>query len=201
MKRKFSVAEHDGFDTALQKRDISKSALATPKSVADVAGKINVDAIVVGEFHQDQTYYSIHLSAIRVSDGSVVYSSDSKFTRNRFLDSLAEPFPPPEIKESLRAITAKDLAEGHGPTCESCPVPAYTKIAKDVRLQGTVVFHAIVSQEGEIVALRPAKILGLGLDEAAYETMMKYWKMRPARDKDGQPIPVKVPIEFTFALY
>lgn len=200
MKHKYAVAEHLGFDTALKERSISAQALTTPQSITEIAGKINVATVVTGDFRQDQSYYFLHLAAIRVSDGAVLYSSDSKIGRSEFLDSLAEPFPPPDIKDSLKPITAKDLAAARGPSCESCPVPKYTSIAKDVRLQGTVVFNAVISDTGEIVALRPTRVLGLGLDEAAYQTMMKFWKMRPARDKDGRPIAVVVPVEFTFAL-
>ena len=201
MKHKYAVAEHNGFDTALKSRSISAQALTTPQSITEITGKINVAAIVIGDFRQDQSYYYLHLAAIRVSDGAVLYSGDSKIGRSEFLDSLADPFPPPDIKDSLQAITAKDLAAARGPICESCPVPKYTSIAKDVRLQGTVVFNAVISNTGEILALRPTRVLGLGLDEAAYQAMMKYWKMRPARDKDGRPIAVMVPIEFTFALH
>jgi outer membrane biosynthesis protein TonB len=174
--------------------------MTTPKSVTEVAGKINVAAIVIGDFQRDQTYYSVHLSTVRVSDGAILYSSDSKFARSEFLDSLAEPFPPPEIKDSVKATTKTDMAAGRGPVCASCPVPSYTSIAKDVRLQGTVVFNVVISRQGEVVALRPTRILGLGLDESAYRAISKTWIMRPARDKDGQPIAVVVPIEVSFAL-
>jgi Gram-negative bacterial TonB protein C-terminal len=201
MKKKYAIAEHGGFDTALHETGISRQSLTTPKSISEIAGRIKVDAVVIGDFRRDQTYYSVHLSIVRVSDGSILYSSDSKFSRNEFLDSLVEPFPPPEYKDALKYKTAEELAHAHGPTCESCPVPGYTKIAKDVRLQGTVLFEAIIAKNGELVALRPIRILGLGLDEAAYNAMMRSWKMRPARDKDGSPVAVRVPVEFTFALY
>jgi hypothetical protein len=200
LKKKFVMAEHNGFDAALKAKGVSMQTLTAPKSITEIVGKISADAVVIGDLRQDQAYYSVHLLAVRVSDGSVLYSSDSKFSRNQFLDSFAEPFPPPDIKDSLKALTAKDLATAHGPTCISCPVPAYTSLARDVRLQGTVVFNAIISKEGEILALRPARVLGLGLDEAAYRAMITTWKMKPARDKDGNPIAVEVPVEFTFSL-
>jgi hypothetical protein len=201
MKHKYAVAEHGGFDAALHKLGTSSQSLTTPKSITEIAGRINVAAVVIGDFQRDQTYYSVHLSTVRVSDGAVLYSSDAKFSRSAFLDSLAEPFPPPEIKELLKEITAKDLAAARGPACVSCPVPSYTSIAKDVRLQGTVVFNVVISREGEIVALRPTRVLGLGLDESAYNAISRTWSMKPARDKDGQPIAVIVPIEVSFALH
>jgi hypothetical protein len=200
MKHKYAVAEHPAFDAALQKQGIAIQSMTIPKSVTEVAGKINVAAVVIGDFQRDQTYYSVHLSIDRVLDGAILYSSDSKFARSEFLDSLAEPFPPAEIKDSLKPITKADMAAGRGPVCESCPVPSYTSIAKDVRLQGTAVFNVLISKQGEIVALRPTRILGLGLDESAYHAISKTWIMRPARDKDGQPIAVVVPVEVSFAL-
>jgi hypothetical protein len=200
MKHKFAVAEHGGFDTALKTKGIPAQTLTTPKSATGIAGKVNVGTVVIGDFHRDHSYYLVHLSAVRVSDGTVLYSSDSKISRSEFLDSLADPFPLPDMKDSIKPITAKDMAGGRGPACEACPVPTYTGIAKDVRLQGTVVFNVLISKTGEVVALRPTRVLGLGLDEAAYNAIMKTWRMRAARDKDGAPIAVIVPIEVSFAL-
>lgn len=87
------------------------------------------------------------------------------------------------------------------PTYERCPVPGYTSAAKDVGVQGTVVFDAVIIAQGGIVALRSTRMLGLRLDETAYDAMMRTWRMKPATDKGGKPIFVQLPIEFTFAPY
>ena len=203
MKNGFAVADHSGFDAALKSRAISAQALATPKSMTELAGKINVIAVVIGDFQQDKNDYSLHLSAIRVSDGTVLYSADSKFRHNEFLDSLAKPFPPPEITQLVKLKTPPTPDDNDGlrpPECVRCEIPKYTVAARGAKLQGTVVFEAVISDEGEIVAVRPRKVLGFGLDEAAYDVITKHWTMKPGT-KDGKPIATLVPIELSFRLY
>jgi hypothetical protein len=66
MKHKYAVAEQPAFDAALKKLSISSESLTTPQSVTGIDGKINVAAVVIGDFQRDQTYYSVHLSTVRV---------------------------------------------------------------------------------------------------------------------------------------
>src|SRR6201999_4110328 len=102
MKNGFGVADHRGFDTALKSRAISAQALVVPKAMTELSGKINVNAVVTGGFRRDQNGYTLNLSAVRVSDGTVLHSADVKFPHDEFLDSLAKPFPPPEITELVK---------------------------------------------------------------------------------------------------
>ena len=84
------------------------------------------------------------------------------------------------------------------------PAPAQDADDEPIKLKTDLITmdaQVTRAKNGEIVALRPVRILGLGLDEAAYNAMMKSWRMRPARDADGNPVAVRVPVEFTFALY
>lgn len=203
IKDGFAVAEHNGFDDALKTRAISAQSLATPKSTTVLAGKINLNAVVIGDFRQEPNGYSLHLSAVRVFDGTVVYSADVKFRHNDFLDSLAKPFPPPEIQQLVKLKTNPTAAEKEvlrPPVCVRCQTPQYTSAARGAKLQATVVFDTVISNEGKIVALRPRKVAGLGLDEAAYDIITKQWKMTPGT-RDGKPIGTIVPIEVSFRLY
>lgn len=201
LKSGFGAGDHTEFDAALEKREISEKSLATAKGVMGVVGKINVGTIVTGDFRRERNNYVLHLSALRVSDGSVLYSTDTEFRGDDFLDSLAKPFPPLGIGEPLKMKKGSASDEIHPPVCTRCPVPTYTNAARDAKLQGTVVFETVVSASGEVLAQRPRKVLGFGLDEAAYDAIMKKWRMKPATDKAGNPILVIVPIEVTFRLY
>lgn len=203
IKDGFAIAEHNGFDDALKSRAISAEALTTPKSTNVIAGRVNLTAVVIGDFRNEPNDYSLHLSVIRVYDGTVVYSSDVKFRHNDFLDSLAKPFPPPEIHQLFKLKTDPTPAEKEAlrpPVCVHCRVPQYTNVARNAKLQGTVVFETVISDQGEVVALRPKKLLGLGLDEAAYDIIKNQWRMKPGT-KDGKPIGTVVPIEVSFRLY
>ena len=201
LKSGFDVAAHNDFDSALGKRDIPKGSLVTAKSVTAVAGKVNVGTIVIGNFRRERTSYVLHLSAVRVTDGATLFSTDAQFRGDDFLDSLAKPFPPPDIGELVKIKQGTDSDGIHSPVCEHCPVPSYTNVARGAKLQGTVVFKLIVSKDGKLLTLSPQKILGLGLDDAAYDIITKRWRMKPATDQTGKPVLVIVPIEVTFRLY
>jgi Gram-negative bacterial TonB protein C-terminal len=172
--------------------------------MTELAGKINVNAVVIGDFHQDQKEYTVHLSAVRISDGAVLYTTDIRFRHDEYLDSLAKPFPPPGIIEPVRMQAPSAPTEkwkGRPPICQRCLTPVYTVAARGAKLQGTVAFDAIIDADGTIAALRPTKVLGLGLDEAAYDVITKQWRMTPGTTLEGKPVVTVVPIEVTFRLY
>jgi TonB family protein len=200
-KGELVVADHNGFDSALQKIEISGQAFTTPQSVTAIKGRINAYMIVIGDFRQEQQDYSLHFSGVRASDGVVLCSANSKFRHNAFLDALASPFPPPNGDMPIRMGSSNPEQHLVPPVCEHCQIPTYTGAARAAKLQGTVVFETLISNEGRVVALRPTKALGFGLDEAAYDLILNKWKMKPAKTKDGKPITVIVPIEVTFRLY
>jgi hypothetical protein len=201
LKEGYALAEHNGFDSTLEQNKISRKAFTSPDAVKEIAAKMRVDMIVIGDFRQEQNDYLLHVSAVRAVDGVAFYATDLKFRRTEFLDSLAKPFPPPGVGMPIDLTNPGAKAQVRNPTCDFCPVPQYTGLAREKKLQGTVVFDTLIDQEGKIVALRPRKVLSLGLTEAAFDVITKRWKMEAAKTKDGKPILVIVPIEVTFRLY
>ena len=85
------------------------------------------------------------------------------------------------------------------PRTVSVPDPNYTKVAREAKLQGTVVLSVVVTKEGTTDRILIVKPLGMGLDEAAVEVVSR-WKFRPAL-RDGQPLAAHVNIEVNFRLY
>jgi TonB family protein len=68
-------------------------------------------------------------------------------------------------------------------------------------LQGRAIFEVLITAEGLPGRIRPVRLIGNGLDEAAFAAI-KRWKFRPARLKaDGTPVPTLVPVEVTFRLF
>ena len=200
-KGELVVADHNEFDSTLQKIGISSRSFTTPTMATAIAGKIKADILIIGDFLQEPNAYSLHVSGVRPSDGAVLCSVNMKFRRNAFLDSFASPFPPPNGDIPIKMTVSDTNQHLIPPACKHCPIPEYTGVARAAKLQGTVVFETMVSKEGKVVALRPRKALGLGLDEAAYDQIAYKWKMKPATTKDGIPVTVIVPIEVTFRLY
>jgi len=58
----------------------------------------------------------------------------------------------------------------------------------------------LVSPEGRAQQVRATKLIGYDLDEQAFYAIKK-WKFRPAKNKDGTPVAVIVPVEVTFRLF
>lgn len=85
------------------------------------------------------------------------------------------------------------------PVCRSCPDPSYSRAARAAKIEGTVILWGIVNKEGRVVNLRIARPFGVGLDDAAVQTVQR-WKLEPAR-RDGEPVAVYMTIEVNFTLY
>jgi TonB family protein len=105
-------------------------------------------------------------------------------------DKKPAPTPPQAIQEgsfSLRPnITYREKAK-------------YTIEARDNYTHGTVVLNVVFRSNGSISDIRVVKGLPDGLTQKAIEAAMKI-RFEPAI-KDGQPINVRLNLEFTFQLY
>jgi len=75
----------------------------------------------------------------------------------------------------------------------------YTEDARQARMQGTVELQAIFRSDGVIVIQRVIRYLPYGLTLKAVEAASKI-KFTPAM-KDGAPVSVRGPLEFSFNLY
>jgi TonB family protein len=83
------------------------------------------------------------------------------------------------------------------PQCIYCPPPHYTKEARAVNYNGTVLLDVTVTADGKVIDPKVIKGPGLGLNEKALEQVKK-WKMNPAIGRDGKPAACRVQIEVTF---
>ena len=84
------------------------------------------------------------------------------------------------------------------PKVRSRVEPVYTLVARQARIQGTVLLQAIVTRDGGIQILRVIRPLGYGLEESAAEALSK-WTFHPATLM-GQPVNVTLFIEVNFNL-
>lgn len=85
------------------------------------------------------------------------------------------------------------------PEATFTPEPSYTQIAKDRRLQGSVVIDAIIDDTGKVLRPQIIRPLGMGLDEKAIEAIQT-WRFKPGTRK-GQPVMVEMGVEIDFNLY
>ena len=76
--------------------------------------------------------------------------------------------------------------------------PEYPDTAKNTGRQGTVLVNCIVLPDGTVGEARVTRSLDPILDKAAVAAA-KQFRFSPGM-KDGKPVSVRVPIEFTFTL-
>jgi len=79
----------------------------------------------------------------------------------------------------------------------SQPQPAYPSIARDVRIQGDVILHAIIDKEGRVAELEAVSGHPL-LVRAALEAV-RTWRYRPTL-LNGEPVEVETTIKVSFVL-
>ena len=76
--------------------------------------------------------------------------------------------------------------------------PAYTKQAKDAKIEGTVVLNVEVHPDGRAHNMRVERSLDPGLDQNALESV-EQWRFSPAKE-NGEPVAVAATIEINFRL-
>src|SRR5262249_35379931 len=78
--------------------------------------------------------------------------------------------------------------------------PSYTDAARRAKIAGTVLIEAVIGTDGVPRSLRIIRTLDdqFGLDQEALKAAAQ-WRFEPGT-RDGQPVPVIVSMEMTFAL-
>jgi TonB family protein len=85
------------------------------------------------------------------------------------------------------------------PTCVYCPDPSYSDASRAAKFQGVVVLSVVVTLEGKADSIYVVKGAPFGLATKAIAAV-RTWKFKPAQ-KDGMPVPVRVPVELTLRLF
>ncbi|MGC1417784.1 MAG: energy transducer TonB [Candidatus Acidiferrum sp.] len=196
--KKLSVQDHNEFDAALASAQITPASLASLEAPDAPGRKVLPEIVITGTIGRDAENYLFSVSARHVEDGRVLYSQNTTFRRTSFIDSFSEPFPP-NVGQTIYTIDKKS-AEISPPDCAACASPPYSDFARRDKVQGSVIFLAVISPEGRVVSLQAKKLIGDGLDERAFDTI-KSWRLKPARARDGTPVYVMIPIEVTFRLH
>jgi len=110
------------------------------------------------------------------------------------------PPPPPPKKEAPKEVaTIRVRLGGNVPEGRILKriLPVYPPLAKQARLQGTVILNAMISKEGTIQDLKVASGPAL-LIQAAIEAV-KQWTYKPYL-LNGEPVEVQTEIEVHFTL-
>jgi TonB family protein len=116
--------------------------------------------------------------------------------------SPAEPFGsiPVSSKSGDGTVAARAGIGGTSvPRCLYCPTPQYNDVARKAKFAGHVVALVTVSVDGSASDIQIVNGAPFGLNRSSMEAI-RAWKFKPAM-KDGNPVPVDVPVETAFRLY
>lgn len=87
----------------------------------------------------------------------------------------------------------------HAPQATHAPDPDYSELARQKKVQGSVVLALIVDESGKPSTTVVTLPLGYGLDEKALDAV-RTWTFKPATFQD-KPVPVGINVEVNFRLY
>lgn len=90
------------------------------------------------------------------------------------LASAAPPPPPPPPPPPAIIQRGGDVQMAN---CISCPMPQYPQIARQARIQGKVVLHAIISKDGTIEQL--TIVSGPAMLAGAAKAAVQQWRYKP----------------------
>ena len=195
-KKNFTVASHAGFDGDLSRLHLTVAALTPGDSFRDITPNIGVDVLVTGTLERRGDSYFLQVTPVRVASAEWLPTLTATVQSNEFFESIFMPLPP-----DVPVLTGKGVTPDFSlPSCVYCPDPSYSDQARRAKFNGFAVFQVLVSPDGRAQQVRAIKLVGYDLDEQAFYAIKK-WKFRPAKNKDGTPVAVIVPVEVTFRLY
>ena len=172
-----------------------------------VAESLQESATYVLVMPGQTAYQMVEVQNRRDPQASLITSSEREFKGQKGLKPIE-----PGQKIALPAIETpgegplpegvfQSGAKGVGfPRCVSCPNPGYTEKGRHAKVQGSIVLIAVIGPDGRAGNLKILQRLGLGMDEAAVDTV-RSWVFEPARGPNGDPVPTQVPIEIAFRLF
>jgi TonB family protein len=141
-----------------------------------------------------QPYWRPFISCIIKPD-----TDECKFYENRALEADVRKVnpAPPTWKPNYPGVDSV----GNGvtpPRVKSRVEPVYTDIARNARVQGTVILEAIIRKTGVAEIVRVIRPIGYGLEENAAEALSQ-WVFEPGT-RMGQPVDVSLYVEVNFNL-
>jgi TonB family protein len=190
-KQKFRVLDRSELrDTKVEPTDLSAEMLERLGSVW------GVDAIITGAVETAPENYVVSATIRRAADNTTIASESIAVPHSRILD-LLKPLPDPN--SGIVRMSRVGLNGISVPVCIACPNPSYTDRARATKVQGTIVLSVLVSEDGRVETIGIVKGLGFGLTQKVIETVSE-WRFKPAATKEGEPVPVIVPIEVMLRL-
>jgi len=173
-----------------------------------LAGKLGAYLAVVGTLESSGAFIYLRVRAVRVSDGEEIAAVGRRIPKTTELEKLLSASPKDFIPLADQVPVVPPLPAGvllpgrNGvsyPECAYCPDPKFSDEGREAKYNGTVVLGLTVNPNGSSSDAYVIKGALFGLTRQAIEAV-KLWRFKPAKDRDGNPVAVRIQIEVTFRL-
>jgi TonB family protein len=161
-------------------------------------GKIEI-AVECSVAHPEMADLANAMNTVFLAPGEALWRRE--FVPDFWKSYLSEPDLESEVRENLLVIDEHVSRVGGDvspPRQTYAPQPLYPQLAREAKYQAVTTLGVVVGDDGSpqhIQILTPA---GLGLDEAAVDTV-RTWRFDPAK-RNGKAIPVLIKVEVDFHL-
>jgi len=163
---------------------------------------LGADVLVIENLAWKEAYYELSAKLINVSTDKELVTYMVKTARPATDNDAAPMFFRDSEDGPFLIIPRGDpthFAPFKYPTCDKCPDPNYSEVARRKKIEGTFGFMATVSDQGQATQIASVNSIDPGLTASALQAV-RSWRFKPAVGLDGKPIAVRVPVEFTFRL-
>ena len=196
-----SAASMVVIDRASLRKEIEDNRLSPeitdPQLMTWLAGKLKVNAVVVGNLSRDGAILTIHAESYGLSDGKAIANLQVKTSVS---DNMTALLRMPDDQDASVPDFGVHSKNGKALSCLRCPRPNYSGSAMAKKINDTVLLDAVIGIDGRARDIQVKKSAPLGLTINAIQAVQN-WIFRPAAGPDGKPFAVRVPIEITFRIY
>ena len=180
--------------------------------------QLNADFAVEGMIDNGTGPIQLKLRVTRLTDWKRIFDGTASLPlRSELRADISKPADPSPISAGsdkntwtnpdsalgiadAAAARAPASIKGFTPACLYCPNAQFSDAAVKAKAQGTVLLNVIVDTAGRPASISIVRGLPCGLNHQATETV-KQWRLKPAVDPEGGPVPVRQMVEVTFHLY
>lgn len=194
--KKFEVVDRSVVQRSYDRLNLTAHDLQEREVLTRLGVENGADAILWGSISQTAKEITIDLLLSEARSGKVLYSLQYQEHRTPQFEALF----PAESDPSGRVFYFSGFDGVGVPKPIHSPPPSYTDEARRRKVNGTVLLSAVITIEGKVEQVRVAQSLEPSLDKASID-IIRTWKISPAKDAAGNPVPIRAPIETTFRLY
>jgi len=191
----FSTLDRAQAHSYLLKHNLTDYALADPSIQGTFASQFEVDAILFGIINSTDDFKLLKLTLLDLTGKNLFqdsYSELSNLTEDQFPSGVA-PSGWPFYFPMLDGISAPSCLDNPSP-----PIPP--SVPKQTRVFGNVLLSGFLDSQGKIKSLRLINSFDSRFNAITMDTV-KTWRCKPAKDSDGNPVPIRVPFQITFHVW